>query len=395
MLAWASPLPIRIQHLQHVACGRSNGAPSGTQSHIASLGHLTLQEANSPLEPPTPENPTLDDTSFPIGSLRRSRSIQEFRIDFFLEEEFTVDPDFVRAFLLACGSPLALRSLEHVAHSVSDKHGEVDLVVSLTAEEPDGDTTRAVLLIEDKISAGFQPRQPERYRERGVEGVQKGWWDSFLTVLVAPKTYIPASHGFDAAVSLEQIKEWICRGDSARRAFKVAKIEEAIQKKNATGVQIIDADVTEFRKAYYRCLQAFNLQNGTDFTMRPPAPTYYGDTWFKLKSAALPAQTEIRHMAQAGNISIDFRETDFSKAAPMGALLEDGMALVPTGKHKQHVTIRLPAPPISSFDKFERDQPKVVAALLGAKRLWHLYGRKRAKFDSILESARRPDATIV
>ena len=176
MLAWASPLPIRIQHLQHVACGRSNGAPSGTQSHIASLGHLTLQEANSPVGTSTPENPTLGDTSFPIGSLRRSRSIQEFRIDFFLEEEFTVDPDFVRAFLLACGSPLALRSLEHVAHSVSDKHGEVDLVVSLTAEETDGDTTRAVLLIEDKISAGFQPRQPERYRERGVEGVQKGWW---------------------------------------------------------------------------------------------------------------------------------------------------------------------------------------------------------------------------
>ncbi len=323
------------------------------------------------------------------GALRPSRSIQEFRIDFLLEEEFAVDPLFAQSFLTASGVSFAIKRVEHVIHSVSDKHGEADLIVLLNAGRRNGDTVKVAVLIEDKINASFQPYQSDRYQQRGKEGVSAGKWDVFVTVLVAPSAYIRVPHGFDAAISLEQIKEWICPNDFARRDFKVAKINEAIQKKNSTGVQIVDEAMTAFRHSYFDYLQMFNVRRGTDFTMRAPGPTYYGDTWFQLKSATLPAWAEVRHMAPNGNIEISFKETEFSKAAALSEVLESDMNLIATGKYKQHVTIRLPVPPIPAFDSFERDQPKIEAALLSAERLWQLYQGRRAEFEAILMPARQ------
>jgi hypothetical protein len=322
--------------------------------------------------------------------LRSSRSIQEFRIDFFLEEEFTVDGDFVRAFMAAAGKdPLSAKCVEYVSHSVSDKYGEADLVVLITTALPSGSAVKLALLIEDKINAGFQPSQPQRYRQRGEEGVSSGRWASFVTVLVAPAAYITLSHGFDAAVSLEQIREWICPHDAERRAYKVGKIEEAIKKQGTHGVQTVDYDMTTFRIAYYEYLQTFNSQRGTNFTIRAPAPTYYGDTWFVLKSASLPTWAQLRHMAQTGNIEINFNDVEFAKSDRLAEFLESDMVLVSTGKYKQHVTVRLATPQIPKFDSFERDRPKVEAALLSAERLWRLYLEKLAGFEAILVPARR------
>src|SRR5262249_7297733 len=140
------------------------------------------------------------------SELRPSRSIQEFFIDLLLEEEFTVDPAFLQAFVDACHSPFLVKAAERVSHSVSDKNGEADLVVIVAVERPNGETAKLALLIEDKITAGFQPGQAERYRKRGEDGLSEGRWDSYVTVLVAPSAYIPHAHGFDTAISLEQIK---------------------------------------------------------------------------------------------------------------------------------------------------------------------------------------------
>jgi hypothetical protein len=222
--------------------------------------------------------------------LRTSRSIQEFWIDFFLEEEFSADPRFAKAFVAACESTLSFTGVEQVVRSSWDKYGEADLIVVVTATTPSGEPVRLAILIEDKITAGFQPDQASRYHSRGADGVTNGLWSRFKAVLVAPFAYIPSKHGFDAAVSLEEIKGWICIDDPARRLYKTAKIDEAISKKNATGVQIVDPDMTSFRTAYYTYLQKFNAEHGTDFTMRRPAPTYWGDTWFILRSAALPTE---------------------------------------------------------------------------------------------------------
>jgi hypothetical protein len=321
------------------------------------------------------------------GPLRTSRSIQEFQIDFFLEEEFNADPMFAKQFVAACQPTLRFASVEKVTHSVSDKYGEADLVVIVNGNQPSGEIARLALLIEDKITAGFQPDQAGRYRARGVEGKEQGLWTCFKTVLVAPSAYIARGHGFDAALSLEQTKEWICPADLARRRFKIAKIEEAIAKKNATGVQIVDLEMTSFRSDYYACLQEFNTRESTDFTMRRPAPTYWGDYWFILRSAELPNSAQIRHMPPSGIIELNLKDTDISKARALEALLEHDMKLVATGKYNQHTTIRCASPKISVFNDFARDQPKVEAALLAAKRLWQLVRRERVRIDEILTHA--------
>ena len=316
--------------------------------------------------------------------LRSSRSIQEFWIDFLLEEEFRVDRGFARSFLAACNSTLNYLRTDQVTHSMSDKHGEADVVVLLSTTREPNRPERLALLIENKITAGFQPRQAERYRLRGEAGKSEDLWDAYLTVLVVPAAYIPTAHGFDAEVPLERIKDWICLNDPTRRAFKLARIDEAISKKNTTGVQIVDPEMTTFRAAYYANLQRFNHRQGTDFSMREPKDTYYGDSWFILKSNALPPRSEIRHMATAGNIELTFKDTDYAKAAGITELLEPDMTLVQTGKYQQHVTVRLPAPKIMTFNAFERDKEIIEAVLASAERLWRMFQRNRSRFETLL-----------
>jgi hypothetical protein len=153
-------------------------------------------------------------------------------------------------------------------------------------------------------------------------------------------------------------------------------------KRNATGVQIVDHEMTSFRTAYYSYLQEFNRGHGTDFTMRPPAPTYYGDTWFILRSAKLPNAAQIRHMPQAGNIEL--KDTNVSKVTDLSALLDKDMELISNGKYKQHATIRSKALKID----FARDRPKVESALLLAERFWQLVQQERLHVDKILAFAR-------
>lgn len=326
--------------------------------------------------------------------LRSSRSIQEFWMDFLLEEEFSVSPDFTRQFITACDPALTYRSTDKVAHSVSDKHGEADLIVLLSVIRDADQSPRLALLIEDKITAGFQPQQAGRYRNRGKAGKDDGLWDRFLTVLVAPKAYIPLGHGFDASISFEEIKSWLCLGDPIRREFKQRRIDEAISKKNATGVQVVDAEMTAFRAAYFDHLQSFNARHGTDFAMRPPKDTYYGDSWFILKSHALPPWSVIRHMASAGNIELTFQDTDYEKCTGLDELREADMELIRTGKYRQHVTLRLHVPKIVAFNDFQSRQEDVETTLYGAERLLRLFQQNQVEFEKIVIPARVREKTV-
>ena len=73
---------------------------------------------------------------------KSKRSIQEFRIDFFLEEEFLVDPTFGQQFLDACGSKDTLRAVESVYHQSADKHCVADLIAMADVAEPNGTPAR-------------------------------------------------------------------------------------------------------------------------------------------------------------------------------------------------------------------------------------------------------------
>lgn len=303
------------------------------------------------------------------GALHTARSIQEFWIDFLLEEEFRCDSAFASAFAAGSGLSIPNSYLIDVAHSVTDQHGEADLVVIFTATaDPE---QKQALLIENKITAGFQPKQAERYRARGSDGQNAGRWQGFRTVLVAPEKYIQPNHGFDAAISLELLSDWVCRSEPARRKFKIERLDRAIKKKNSSGVQIVDQSLTEFREAYRALL------GGASGGFIPPAPrlAYAGDYWVEWTSANLPGSCKFRHRLHTGINSKD-GALDLSLVGVSAKQMESLASLLPpefkiitigTGNPRGAIECRLPA--IKCFADFETARPVVESTLAKAERM--------------------------
>jgi hypothetical protein len=310
--------------------------------------------------------------------------VQEVHIDFLLEEEFSVDLNFLQRFIEAAGQHGTPLQVQRVEHSVSDNHGEADLIVIYKEVEGTGD--QVAILIEDKIRAGFQPRQPDRYRERGESG--KGIrWNRYWTCLVAPKSYAnsKSDHGFDAVVTLESIKEWLAISEPKRREFKVRVIDQAIEKKRRTGVQVVDPVMTAFRERYYACFEEFFAGQREDVQMREPGPTYSGDSWFEIRSRVLPRGAYINHKSLSGVVDLTFPVTDAALLKPIEPWLEAGMRIEQTAKS---AAIRLVVHKIDHFSDFDQERAKVAEALSGVRRLLHFYTRERDRLEPALRSAK-------
>lgn len=326
--------------------------------------------------------------------LASARSIQEFWIDFLLEEEFTVDPDFLPTFLGKCGFDHANAKVLQVAHSVSARDqyggGESDLIVLYTYGRESDDTLGA-LLIEDKINAAYQPHQAERYRYRGQQGVTTGSWDTFQTVLIAPSGYISERHGFDAAVSLEAIMDWICVSDPRRRAFRKARLEAAIAKKNTVGVKIPDETMTAFRQSFFSFLSEVNAHHGVGFAPARPEKSvhYYDDNWFELTRSGLPAASEFRYMSRTGIVELGFKNTHLENLRPLMHNLLEGAELKSTGRRKQHTALQVRVEPINDFSSFEEQRPKIERAMNALLRVSRFYEESKLWLEPAVAAARQ------
>ena len=117
----------------------------------------------------------------------RFNSVSERDMDLLFLEEFAVNRDFLNLFIQEI-KDISLADYEVVSEEVSfvdEALGESDLTIIL---ERDGH--KVALLIEDKINAIAQPRQYERYVERGNKGIQEKLYDAFYVFLIAPSAYI-------------------------------------------------------------------------------------------------------------------------------------------------------------------------------------------------------------
>jgi hypothetical protein len=178
-------------------------------------------------------------------------SEREARLDLLLAEELSVDHDLVLWFLAEAGvwrkHPAALRGELDSVHArvnywdtapdiAPSAQGETDL--HLTLRWTDG--RELTVLVEDKVWAVFQDRQPERYveRARACGGV---------AVLVAPASYL-ATHKaeaavFDGAISVDAIADRVRKHPPAadpvshRRArWRAQLLEELIRPRSQTPV---------------------------------------------------------------------------------------------------------------------------------------------------------------
>ncbi len=293
-----------------------------------------------------------------MEKLKSKRSIQEFWIDFLLEEELACSAEFAEQFVARCGFPGA--TIEEVVHSQSDQFGETDLLVSCTIQGG----SAAILLIEDKINAAFQHQQAERYRLRGDAAVSGGRCVAYRTVLVAPDRYLgTAKHGFDVAIPLEHLMEWVCSNDAGRAEFKRARILRAIEKKNATGIQIVDEVMTQFRAWYSARIEEFNARTGTRFVAPAPRLAWHGDNWIQFKSADLPAGCALRHMSQTGIVDLTFLDVPIDAVADLESRLTAPMSLKAKGSFKQHSAIEVAVPRIEDFANLDAAVSIVELAL--------------------------------
>lgn len=117
----------------------------------------------------------------------RFNGVSERDMDLFFLEEFAVNQDFLKLFLRKI-EDVDFSGYEVVSEEVSFADpdlGESDLTIDLEKEGH-----RVSLLIEDKINAIAQPRQYERYVERGEKSVREDRCDVFYVFLIAPAEYI-------------------------------------------------------------------------------------------------------------------------------------------------------------------------------------------------------------
>ena len=133
-----------------------------------------------------------------------------------------------------------------VSHREDD--GETDLVVGFGSAQ-----WESLLLVENKVSAEFQPDQPQRYRERARRYDSVPPHPRVTSVLLAPAAYFgrAGSDVFNARVSYEQVIEALADSPDGRVRFLSHALQRAVLDRRHY-VPEPDAAVTALWRAIYR-----------------------------------------------------------------------------------------------------------------------------------------------
>ncbi len=220
-------------------------------------------------------------------------NVTERTIDQILEEEFIINHDFFGQFLsLLFEDSLTegARVTEAYRSVTQTRSGgdESDIIVLFEQ----GDKSYAIL-IENKITASKQEKQPERYIERGVSGIRGGLWDSFETVLIAPNSYIEARKDHDQFhnyVSYERIIQILDTtiSDERRRKYRKDAFWDAIQKKQQY-VRLPDIEeVVDFVEHFKK--DSEGSLNSMDMNFDPPNKKVI---WFYFNRKEYPVGVQI------------------------------------------------------------------------------------------------------
>jgi len=333
-------------------------------------------ESNTPTVPPSPHSP-----------------IQEHHIDFLLEEEFSCNPGFLGFFLEEAKKNMqtAWDGAEHTLllhpsaswncqaiRSVTTEEGETDVLVtyhSLHVAAP-----RVAILIEDKIRAGFQDHQPERYRRRGKSG-KNSYWDFFFTCLVSPEKSSTGYADFDTRVSLEKLGEFFSV-EYNRSGFRAGVIKRALEHYAATGVQIINPAMTTFRAFYAHEAESFFTAGEIEW--EKPRDAWWDDSWFRFKGGSISAPLDIFHKAKQGTVELRFPYTNVASLKQVLEHCSHDFEIIAkqTGKSAS-VCIPLKPIPISDFTDQAAAKPIVLQAFQYVRDLVHFCQENVERFAAL------------
>jgi hypothetical protein len=295
--------------------------------------------------------------------------LEERHVDFILEEEFAFNPDFLRYFVdhawAASGveQPYLLpNELKEVKcfRSVTTHEGESDVLVVYwnSADEA------VAILIEDKIGAGFQENQADRYFQRGENGVQAGKWQHHWNCLVAPASYSMGSHGFRTRLNIELIAAFFEQASDPRSQFKAQVLRAAANKTSIPGVKHPDATMTEFRRQYSDL--ATQLLREGQWHPEIKGPAFTGDSWFRYLHPALGPSVQCIHKPLAGCVQLIF---PLQAKSVLESLMEqppEAFNICPVGK--KGIALEVKVRKLSGNHSFQQtdDIVTIVAEVAGA-----------------------------
>ena len=208
-------------------------------------------------------------------------SVGERDVNLLVVEELLSSATFKRRLFGSAGIELVdRRDAEGVAAYTEvclpgEHAAEIDILVTATRAVVASGRS-AYLLIENKIDVGFQPLQPERYREQAKALVASGTVDVAKTIAIAPEAYLIGQSTrirlFDSVVSYETIGSWLlsepfaCPELGRRAGVKAVLLSQAICKQKRLMPQIISAAVTlNWKEIYEMAAGEF-----ADLRMPPP-----------------------------------------------------------------------------------------------------------------------------
>lgn len=255
--------------------------------------------------------------------------------------------------------------------------GETDVL--MLVEHPVGH--RTALLIEDKINAQLQPRQAERYLERGEQGRNAGRWDEFRTVLVAPASYITESTSvtWQRTLTVETAIELMSVGKSPYSVPLIKILRRAISAKNKPLVE--NAAATEFWAAYLS--YAAEHFSELEVALAKEGPKGLGAIWPIFGSQTLKdSRISIRHKDDAARVDLIVPKCAVARLnAAVGTILPEGMIITQGGKD---AVIRVQVPPRKLTEAFNTQVFNVKGIFEGGIRLLDFYKIHRSTLEGLV-----------
>ena len=290
-------------------------------------------------------------------------SVSERDIDLLLLEEFMSSSDFCQRFLDTIGIHDRKCRFAAGERSATDETGESDLEIGFDGP----DKRRLLFLIENKINAQFQPKQAQRYRERGCNYYRNGKCQEFTTVLFAPAAYFSTERmGFDKRVDYEQAKDWIEGSNlpAGRSLYKAALLSLAIEK-SSSRYQATDPQVTKFWREYW----GLCMDDAPELGMPEPGPKPAGSTFIYFLDADIPDGLSLVHKLHKGFFDLQFagRGGDTAKMGiEYGHLLSEGMRI---DRAEKSAVIRICVPSMSVARAFAEQKDAAFEAWKEGRRL--------------------------
>lgn len=228
--------------------------------------------------------------------MRKSRfvTVLERDVDLLLLEELCASPEF-RTWLADEVGLETSGQFTNAFHSMrDDENRETDLLVLFD---------HAGLLVENKISAEFQPDQVAAYAGRARKWKTKLGLRTVLTVLTAPKAFIaehPDARQFNRCVPYERIHGWFFdQRDSLRAQHRAALLKWCLHQAD-TGPA--DKDI---RLAWDTCMSQLR-RNGIDLHPRSSRPPK--GTWFYFRFQGLPTSVFLRYRLRDNWVELSFQD---------------------------------------------------------------------------------------